>query len=260
NWSFEDHIDGSLYVVFDRLGKGPRMTWGSRTGNQPSTYSEEDADQKFRISYHPDGHIRFHNVSGKAKSIHCEPIYAITRKQPLAFISVPGIDSLTAATKAEPKDFIVTWPEELTGRTTFWIEIGPPNLQNPFELGNMPLASVRFDPWFALFISLGKFPAPIPDHVDQRSVIKLVPDQDFVTERVTREQAVIAFHQARAGVKHQAILFKNRNGEYRMVFAVPMRVPSELVVDFVDPDFRAGVTRRETYEIRFRVKGPGGYV
>ena len=31
NYEFQDERDGSLYIVFDRLGKGPGMNWGSRT-------------------------------------------------------------------------------------------------------------------------------------------------------------------------------------------------------------------------------------
>jgi hypothetical protein len=138
--------------------------------------------------------------------------------------------------------------------------LGLSTLEKPFEPNNLPLAAVTYDPWFTLFISLGVFPAPIPESVSNEAVIKVVPDQDFVTERVSQEEAVIAFHQRKYGVKHQAVTaFKPTSGEYRIVFAVPMRVPPDLAVEFFDADLSAEVTYRTTYEVRFRVKGRGGY-
>jgi hypothetical protein len=180
NYEFQDGRDGSLYIVFDGLGKGQGINWGSRTGNIPATYEKED--EKFKISYHPCGHVRFHNIGGSPKSIHCEPIYAITKKQPLAFISIPNIESLTSTEEIENKDTIYDWPEDTTDRVTFWIELGPPNLENPFNLNNLPLAAVT-----------------------------------------------------------------------------PMRVPPELTVEFFDADLSAEVTHCTTYEVRFKVKGRGGY-
>ncbi len=225
NYEFENDRNGSLYIVFDRLGKGPRMHWSSRTGNVPAAYPKSDEEEKFRISYHPCGHVHFHNIGGGNKSIHCQPIYAITKKQPLAFISIPKPESLSPAEQTNEQDAIFEWPERVSGRVTFWVELGPPGLENPFEPRNQPLAAVTYDPWFTIFISLGPFPFQIPEDVPAEAVIRAVPEQDFVTERVTKEQAVIAFHQAKHGIKHQAVTeFKPTSGVYRVVFAVPMRI------------------------------------
>ena len=112
NCEFQDDRDGSLYIVFDRIGKGPGTTWGSRTGNIPTNYAKEDENAKFRISYHPCGHVRFHNIAGTRKSIHYEPIYAITGKQPLAFISIPNVESLALTEQTEDKDAIFDWPDQ----------------------------------------------------------------------------------------------------------------------------------------------------
>jgi hypothetical protein len=236
------------------------MTWNSRTGNCPTTYAENDPEEKFRISYHPGGYVRFHEIGGAPRAIHCEPIHAITKKQLLALISIPEIDSLTVAAQTEVQDLIFDWPDGLMGRATFWIELGPPRLENPFPPSNKPLAAVTYDPWFAIYISLGAFPAPILESVPEKGVIKFVPDQDFVTTRVSKEQGVIDFHQAKAGVKFQFVTaFKPGTGEYRIVFAVPMRVPPQLTVDFFDPSLRAVITLCTTYEVRFKVKGPRGH-
>src|SRR5258708_669797 len=130
NWEFEDYRDGSLYIVFDRLRKGPGMAWNSRASDKAITYEHGHEQQKFRISYHPCGHVHFHNIGGTQKSIHCEPIYAITRKQPLAFISIPKVASLDLAERTEDKDSIFDWPEEIPGRIAFGIEKGPLHLDN----------------------------------------------------------------------------------------------------------------------------------
>jgi hypothetical protein len=258
NWEFHDDRDGSLYIVFDRVGKGPGMTWSSRTGNVPVEYERED--QKFKISYHPCGHVRFHNIAGRPKSIHCEPIYAITRKQPLSFISIPGITSLELADETEEADVFCDWVANATERVTFWVELGPPDLETPFEPSNGPLVGVTYDRWFTIFISIGPSPFSIPEGVPDQAIIRMVPDQDFFTERVSQEQAVINFHQARAGVQHEAITsFQPNSGVYPIIFAVPMRIPPKLMVDFYDGDLRAEVIHCTTYEARFRVKGPGGY-
>ena len=259
NFEFEDERRGSLYIVFDRFGKGPGTTWGSRTGNIPTSYDKEE--EKFRISYHPCGHVRFHNVGGNPKSIHCEPIYAITKKQPLVFISIPRLESLDLAVTVEGKDAIFDWPEDVSGRITFWIELGPPNLENPFEPNTMPFAAVTYGQWFTIFISLGLFPSQIPEGVPEQGVIKMVPDQDFVAERITEEQAVINFHQAKHGMKHREVItFQHTTGVHRIVFAVPMRVPPQLIVEFIDTRLSAEVIECKTYEVKFKVRGPGGYI
>jgi hypothetical protein len=261
NWEFQDNRDGSLYIVFDRLRRGPGMAWNSRAGNILTTYAQEDEQQKFRISYHPCGHVRFHNIAGTRKSIHCEPIYAITKKQPLAFISIPKVASLDPAEQTRDKDVIFDWPENTTGRVTFWIELGPLRLQNPFEQKNLPLAAVSYDPWFTIFISLGLFPIPVPEGVSEEMILKVVPDEDFVTKRISQEEAVIAFHQARRGVRHEAVTeFKPTSGVDRIIFVVPMRVPPQLTVEFFDSNLSAEVIRCTTYEVRFKVKGPTGYI
>ena len=258
NYEFQDDRDGSLYIVFDRVGRGPGLTWASRTGNAPVEYQKEP--EKFKISYHPCGHVRFHNVGGRPKSIHCEPIYAITKKQPLAYISIPSVASLDAADEPEEAEMIFDWPANIIGRVTVWIELGPPNLESPFEAGTMPIAGISYDRWFAIFVSLGSSPFPIPEGIPAEAVIKTVPDQDFVIERVTQEQAVINFHQARRGVRHEAVAsFQPNSGVYRIIFAVPMRVPPELTVEFYDVNLSAEITHCTTYEVRFRVRGPGGY-
>ena len=259
NFEFEVERRGSLYIVFDRLGKGPGMTWDSWTGNVPATYEKEQ--EKFKISYHPCGHVRFHNIGGKPKSIHCEPIYAITKKQPLVFISIPGIESLNLVERVQGKDAIFGWPEDISGRITFWIELGPPSLENPFELTTVPLAAVTYDQLFTIFISLGPFPFQMPERVPEQAVIKTVPDQDFVAERITEEQAVINFHQAKHGMKHREVItFQPTSGVHRIVFAVPMRAPPQLTVEFIDTRLSAEVIECKTYEVKFKVRGPGGYI
>jgi hypothetical protein len=123
------------------------------------------------------------------------------------------------------------------------IELGPPSLESPFEAGTIPIAGISYDRWFAIFVSLGSSPFPIPEGIPAEAVIKTVPDQDFVTERVTQEQDVINCHQARRGVRHEAVAsFQPNSGVYRIVFAVPMRVPPELTVESYDVNLSAEVT------------------
>jgi hypothetical protein len=258
NWEFRDNSDGSLYIVFDRVGKGPGITWSSRTGNVPVEYEKDD--QKFKISYHASGQVNFHKIAGSRKSIFAEPIYAITRKQILSFISIPALTSLDPADEEAEADVVCEWTANPTERVTFWIELAPPSVENPFEPRNLPLVGVSYDRWFTILVSLGPSPFPIPEGVPDQGIIKTVPDQNFVTELVTMEQAVINFHQARSGVRHEGITsFEPQEGVYRIVFAVPMRIPPQLTVEFYDNDLSFEVIRCTTYEVRFRVKGRGGY-
>jgi len=45
------------YNILENLRSRP---FGSRTENIPTTYAKED--KKFKSSYHPCGHVRFHNI------------------------------------------------------------------------------------------------------------------------------------------------------------------------------------------------------
>jgi hypothetical protein len=257
-FEFRDGADGSFNLVFDRELHGREGTvWGSAPGSQPRTF--DGPIGRFRISYHTTGRVNFHSL--EATSIFCEPIFAIREPQHLVTISIPSIDNLTSAPADLEKEAVLELPSDLTGRIIFALSLVP----DSFTFDELPLALINYHTWFGLAVWFGELPFAVPPDFVQH-VITVFPSQGrYAAQNVAQDQALISFHQKRAGSSDMVYYWEPNTGVYRVVFAVPMRIRPRLQVEFVDPDIRAEEippTQRmaETAEIRFRAIGRGGYL
>jgi hypothetical protein len=253
-FEFRDRADGSFYLVFDRESLSTRFTgWG----NDPNSPVEIDnlAERRFRISYHASGQINYHR--SLASRIFADAIFAISGPQTLACISVPSVDRLTRAHSIRETDVVsVIEVPAGTGRLAFHLAIVPGGVE--FEVP--PLAVVSYEGWFALAVSLGPLPTSIPPKYEQHVLTYAPGTGKYSAQVVTQDEAVILFHQKRNQARGGMLLWEPKQGEYRFIFSVPTRVPPEFSVEFVDPKIKAEIVRTTKSELRFRARGPAGYL
>lgn len=63
----------------------------------------------------------------------------------------------------------------------------------------------------------------------------------FNKQQYSQEEGPILFHQRLAGIKNVIIYRPNRDGVYKVYFAVPMRIPPKVKIHFEDTGLVAEV-------------------
>jgi hypothetical protein len=213
---------------------------------------------KFRISYHATGRVNFHEHSGA--SIFCEPIYAISRAQNLAYISVPKFERLTTETAIRESDTVLEMSTEADQRLTFHLIIAPEN----HHIDHHPLAVVTYRGWFSIAIVVGAVPFGIPNGEEEKVIVATPEVGLFDVQQAREDQALIRVHQKRINSVGQILYWKQSSGEYRLIFSVPMRRPPGARIRFKNPETTAKVERpvriagTGTSEIRFTAWSRGG--
>jgi len=256
-FEFRDHADGSLNIIFDRVYEDTKsLSWTSE--RMTVTETDETDGSKLRVSYHPTGRINFHGMSSAAP-IFGEPLFEVTRPQLLFIASVPTIDRLDRLTNPAEADTIVQLPDDF-GRLTFSVSLVPTD----FQACEPQLLAVNYDGWFGISIRVEP-PIEIPEGAE-RHIIRMVSlSGPYTTQQCSQEQALINVHQKNTQSTGLITSWEPREAVYRLIFAVPMRVPPRLIVRFEDENIVAEVlppTRPATAaaEIRFKARGPSGYI
>ena len=210
--------------------------------------------EKLHISYHTSGRVNFHGAT--AQPIFCEPLFALTQPQNIGCISVPGATALSPAADAEGFA-TVELPTELDGRITFHLTLMPPGA-SPLP---GTLAVINYENWFGIAMLVAPLPFEIPEDLGSH-VIKAFPTKGkYASQQLSCDQALISFHQKRANTPASIVTsWQPASGVYRIVFAVPMRVPPRATIQFANPRVTAEIDRVTRSEIRFKARGPTGYI
>ena len=205
------------------------------------------------MTYHPTGQVNFHHITGP--SIFMEPLANITRNEPLIDISVPDVRRLDKQEKIKPDAAILDVPE---GRLTFTLAIAPANVA-PEE--DTAVWIWKLEPLFSLRLRVSP---PLPKHV-----LKALPEHFHYSARnsglfermaIAQDAGLVAFHRAINQSEADVLYPPNGDGECRMVFVVPMRIPPEVRLDLRDRTLTVEVTRVTTAEFRYRVCDKSGHL
>ncbi|MDO8607308.1 MAG: hypothetical protein Q7R40_12295 [Phaeospirillum sp.] len=241
--------DGSLYVSLVRAGNTDSAMTATLSVGSLSVSSPTMAQKGFRLSYHPSGRINFHHISGGP--IFMEPLFHITRPEPLIDISVPDVTRLDVASRIGPDDAVV---DVLGGRLTFTVVIAPWDI----PLSNFPvLWAWSWRPLFSLWLLESPLPPePLVKNLPEHFHYIPRPHGLFESQPVGQENALVAFHQALHGVKSDILYAPNGEGICRLVFVVPMRIAPRVELCLRDLGLRAEITEVTTTEVRYRVRDP----
>jgi hypothetical protein len=235
-YELRDHADGSLYIIVDRQS--------DVSGAKPK-----------RISYHASGRVEFHGIDMPA--LYFEPVFEVTRQQPLFALHFPTIEKLNPV-MPESGDFQIEVADDFCGPYKFEVSIGPSGIlssNGEFAISYQGLLDIKLRP--------GQFPElPEPHRSLLTTHFIFLPVQRgaFVTQQISKYEALIAFHQKKVGYTGIIPYWNPSNGAYRFIYSVEMRVAPKINVKFVDSNYVAVVEHCTPAEVRFRAKGPGGFV
>jgi hypothetical protein len=252
---FRDRNDGSLNIIFDRRHFGVKNIRWSPDGNEPVIITTLSDNEKVRISYHTSGRVNFHG-SG-SRSIYCEPLFNITCPQFLALYSIPDINRLDPVRAGDEALPAIEIEDEFVGRLTFEIALVPHTYD---FLGQGPTSLIGYREWFGLAITRLRFPFDIRPGLEDHFHTCTSRAGMFEAQNISKHEALIKFHQKRAGTDGCVNYWEPNEGSHRVIFACPMRIPPRLVIEFENKSLIADVTHATVSEIRFRVRGPGGYL
>jgi hypothetical protein len=170
---------------------------------------------------------------------------------------LPELATLTPSTSRDHGFATIELPSEISGRISFHLAL--------VSIGANPhpetLIVINYEKWFGIAVILAPSPVVISNNLESH-VIKAFPAQGpYASQQVGQDQALISFHQKRTDMPASIVTsWEPKEGVYRFVFAVPMRVPPRLTIEFANPILEACIIRVTCSEIRFKVRGPGGYI
>lgn len=245
--AFEPRRDGSLYIRFDRKGE----TEGAVTYDPETGWVEKLAGQEkgFRIHYHTSGRVNYHGLSGGPH--FNDPLFSVTTVQHLITISVPQIDRLDPYEGKAGDNLVSELPGEVEGRVTLTLLIAPWN----HDFGDLhPLATVTYEGLFSLGLVPDTLPCPIPKGLEQHFHYIKARKGLYDRQSLSKEEALLHFHQKLQNTRDLIIYSPNPEGVYRVIFAVPKRIPPEAVIEFSDDELHVEMIEKTTTSLRFKVK------
>lgn len=250
--SVEEDDDGSLYVIFVRTGP----VRGAMTLNSESDcwMLAADDERKHRISYHTSGHVRYHDFGGRG-SLFFEPLVAVSGRNAFGIVSVPCLSRLDV-NDVSPAFAELDLAALARGRVTFAMLVT--SLEDPLD-GVPALVRLGFRT-SALVISFCQLPVQLAPEVSEHFILSRPLAGIFENQKIGRLEAELAFHQFDRG--REIIVYPpNAEGVYNLYPSVVMRCVPQLKVTFTDSRYSAEqLGRSRPNRVKFRVRGPGGYV
>jgi hypothetical protein len=122
--------DGSLLVFLDRDAR-PQL--GSMTTNESGIFfpvqTKTDVPvPSVKFSIHTTGEVHRYAGNERQSTIYIEPLYALTKIATVGFLSIPQVSRLDSFERGKHRYdsvAILDFPEEVTERLTFALELGP---------------------------------------------------------------------------------------------------------------------------------------
>lgn len=201
-----------------------------------------------KISYHASGVVRYHYCQ---RTLFREPLCAISKINPVVARTIPSIHVLGILDEVQVRDLIYEIAQDGTIEFSFCVA--------PWQ--QVPAGShfaIRFNKLFAVTIEV----ATVTESVRETKTI--APQGGLPAALIDEPTAFSRFHQRLHETQGLVIYSPNANGEYRIICAVPMRIPPRLEIQFVDKSYVAEQLephpKRGTAEVRFRVRNKSGYL
>lgn len=242
-----EESDGSLYITLLREGKISEATvFDSESGEKNGIKFDNGRPKRKKISYHASGRINYHNTNHPPN--YCEPISEISQLNLLQIYSVPSIEKLDQIDNLNEDDCIFE-PEIKEGRIDFCLYLAPWD-----TLININHVAVRYKNMFSLIISAQHPNSEWTKGLDNH-FITVAPKTGFYTEqKISNEQALISFHQMLHSTKNIIVYSPNREGIYKIIFAVPMRRAPDMSIELHDENYNCEIVSANTAVVTFKVR------
>ena len=248
--------DGSLYLFLVRDGVSDHLLSWDESSQEPKRRDFTNPINKTRkISYHASGLVLYHNTN--LQKTFCEPLCAISSVNKFVFYVIPRLEKLSPISCVDEKDFVFelnqSEPIQFSFNVAPWQHVSQ----------NVHFA-IRFRDLFALIVEVAPPTIEIPPGLADYVTIAAIKNPEIDSPIISEPEAFILFHKKLNATQTAVVYSPNSKGEYRIICAVPMRIPPRLEVKFVDDTYVAEQLpphpKRGNSEVRFRVRGKGGYV
>ncbi|BCQ52658.1 hypothetical protein BLKGLAD_17200 [Burkholderia gladioli pv. gladioli] len=253
SYTLED--DGSLYLFLVREGTNDHR-FLHEVGREGAIKVDFDGPRPRtkKISYHASGLIRYHNADHQ--KVYREPLCALSIVNPIVAYIIPSVEKLDRLEGTRDSDFV--FDLETDGLMQFSFCVTPWQ-----HVPSCRHAAIRFHNLFALVVEIGEpvfeLPRELAQHVSTCAI-----KEGFPKPLLDEPTAFARFHQKMNQTESLILYSPNAKGEYRIICAVPMRISPSLEIRFVDKSYTVEMLpphpKRGTVEVRFRVKGKGGYI
>lgn len=252
--------DGSLYLSFPRKGVGLNYSYEESPSEGYRLINKESGKTKTKsISYHATGRVNYKLGDNQEYVIYSEALFNISRPFAFYHISIPKLSSLDKYEGDIKMVNVVDVVQESDRRIDIGVVLTPNNYKNE----NLAGFGIRFDGLCDVVFVLDTIKIAPPAEFPDAYIYAHRQTGLFSTQQFSEEESPILFHQKLAGVKDVIIYRPNREGVYKVYFAVPMRIPPKLTVHFEDEGLVAEIVENRFYTtttLSFKVKGRGGYI
>lgn len=253
--SYRLEEDGSIYLFLVREGSNDHsISFGGDSAEPMRKEFDAPRPKTKKISYHASGVVRYHNMG--RPTIYLEPLCRLTSINPVAAYILPSLEKLDELVTLEDRDFVLDVAQD--GPIQFSFSVAPWQ-----HVPQVEHCAIRWSELFALIVEVTAPTVDIPSGLADY-VTTVTPSKGFSAPVMDEPTAFSRFHQLLNNTRDCVIYSPNANGEYRIVCAVPMRISPRLEIRFFDEQYVAEQSpphiKRGTVEVRFRVRGKGGYL
>jgi hypothetical protein len=246
-----EESDGSFYLTLLRDGVNNESLLFDNIGSAPEkTEFKKPRPKRKKISYHSSGCVRYHNVDSDSK--YFEPISGVSQLNNFCTWSIPDIENLDETDATESEDDYTLDCDTVEGRICFTFCMAPWNL-----VVDLPHIAIRYNNQFSLIIVMRTLDVELPSEVNDHFLTIAPTIGLFDKQAISNDQALISYHQM---VQDGTDIIYSPNGEgvYKVICAVPMRIPPKLGITFDDESLQTEVVKSTNSHVRFKVKDKYG--
>lgn len=251
-YKLED-ADGSFYISIQRDGHNrEHLQFRSDVPEVQHLSLKHGREKRKKISYHASGCVRYHNMEFSAK--YFEPLSSLTRPNVIANFVVPLVSRLDAFDGVPADDDFILEIADGNEPIQFHFLIAPWD----FQVDGLHIA-IRYEGLFSFLLELSRPTIAIPQEAVDHFIFA-VPEQGIYEEQtIDKHNALISFHQRLHGVRDLILYSPNIEGIYKIICAVPMRIPPQAEITFLNSQYLAEVIQASESVVKFKVKNRHGH-
>jgi hypothetical protein len=218
---------------------------------------DEKIPKGIDISYHTTGRINFKSTLNP--TIFGEPLVNITQNYWFASAIIPDFSFLDAHDKSPSEnDFVFSIQDDNIGRIQLDFCISPFN--KPITSYGYVKGHFSYPNFYTLNIIESDQQIPRNAGSEQRFTFVSPRDGLYKHQQISRDEALIKYHQQKMKHPGPVIYGPNQQGVYRIIFPIAAIKEPEVLAKINNPELSIDVISVTKAEARFTVRDTGGAV
>lgn len=253
--------DGSIYISVVRKGESNSHSYyfmqDTNSGMEHLETLDEKIPKGIDISYHTTGRINFKNTLNP--TIFGEPLVNITQNYWFASVIIPDFSFLDAHDESPTEnDFVFRIQDDNIGRIQLDFCMSPFN--EPITSYGFVKGHFSYPHFYTLNII--ESDQQIPRITGSEEKVAFVSPRDGLHkhQQMSREEALVKYHQKRMMHAGPVIYGPNRQGVYRIIFPIAATKEPEVLAKINDPQLSIDVISVTKVEARFTVRDTEGRI